>query len=713
MSGALTQLFPGALLILGALFVPLFRGRAERFRNVYVLALPLLSAAHFALFSLGHQSTATLFGYTLELVRVDALSRVFGVIFHIAAFLCCLYAFHVKRPLEHVATLVYAGAAIGATFAGDLLTLFLFWELTALSSVFLILARGLDEPARRERVFRVAMRYLLIQVGSGVLLLAGTLIFYEATRSLHFGRMDLGETPGATLIFLAFGIKAAFPLLHNWMQDAYPEASVSGTVVLASFTTKLAIYALARGFAGTDILIPIGAAMTAFPIFFAVIENDLRRVLAYSLNNQLGYMVVGVGIGTELAINGAAAHAFAHILYKGLLLMSMGAVLYRTGTIKASELGGLHKSMPITTAFCVVGALAISAFPGLSGFVTKSMIITAVGDAHLLVIFGVLLFASAGVCDHSGIKIPFFTFFAHDQGWKVQEAPRHMLLAMGIAAALCIGIGVYPAALYALLPFPEAAARYDAYEATHVLTMLQLLFFAGLAFITLLKLRVYPAELPGTNLDTDYVYRVVLKRFVRESYALAGWVREGTWARVLRVRDRALGRLRLEHEPPRGRLGEPWTAGTTTLYAALVLFGLLLVTSTAGCGGDDSEANDARLLLDRVTALEGVPEQAFEARMERVEVLRALPLRGETLVTVRDACAEMYGALLEADIQNALIRTIGAPTEETSAADLQRLERAFTDAEAAAARVLAHRDGCVDGTASLRARYAPSRRGSE
>jgi multicomponent Na+:H+ antiporter subunit D len=456
MSGALTQLFPGALLILGALFVPLFRGRAERFRNVYVLALPVLSAAHFALFSLGHQSTATLFGYTLELVRVDALSRVFGVIFHIAAFLCCLYAFHVKRPLEHVATLVYAGAAIGATFAGDLLTLFLFWELTALSSVFLILARGLDEPERRERVFRVAMRYLLIQVGSGVLLLAGTLIFYEATRSLHFGRMDLEETPGALLIFLAFGIKAAFPLLHNWMQDAYPEASVSGTVVLASFTTKLAIYALARGFAGTDILIPIGAAMTAFPIFFAVIENDLRRVLAYSLNNQLGYMVVGVGIGTELAINGAAAHAFAHILYKGLLLMSMGAVLYRTGTIKASELGGLHKSMPITTAFCVVGALAISAFPGLSGFVTKSMIITAVGDAHLLVIFGVLLFASAGVCDHSGIKIPFFTFFAHDQGWKVQEAPRHMLLAMGIAAALCIGIGVYPAPLYALLPFPAA-----------------------------------------------------------------------------------------------------------------------------------------------------------------------------------------------------------------------------------------------------------------
>ncbi len=569
----LVELFPGALMILGALFVPLFRGRA---RNVYVLALPLLSAAHLALFSLGHQGTATLFGYTLELIRVDALSRIFGIIFHIAAFLCCLYAWHVKRPLEHVATLVYAGAAIGATFAGDLLTLFLFWELTALSSVFLILARGVDEPERRERVFRVAMRYLVIQVGSGVLLLAGALIHYHATRSLHFGRMDLESTPGAWFIFLAFGIKAAFPLLHNWVQDAYPEATVSGTVVLASFTTKLAIYALARGFAGTELLIPIGAVMTAFPIFFAVIENDLRRVLAYSLNNQLGYMVVGIGVGTELALNGAAAHAFAHILYKGLLLMSMGAVLYRTGTIKASELGGLHKSMPVTTVFCIVGALAISAFPGLSGFVTKSMIITAVGDAHLILIFGVLLFASAGVCDHSGIKIPFFTFFAHDQGWKVEEAPRHMLLAMGIAAALCIGIGVFPSALYALLPFPAEAARYHAYETTHILTMLQLLFFAGLAFITLMRLKVYPPELPAINLDTDYFYRGPLKRFVHESYGLASFVRERSWQWTLVVRDALLRGVRKQHEPPRGKLGEPWTAGTTTLFAALLL-GLLLL----------------------------------------------------------------------------------------------------------------------------------------
>lgn len=567
------MLFPGEILILGALLVPLLRGRL---RSAYVLALPLVSAAQLGFLELEHVATADLFGLHLEVVRVDRLSRVFGVVFHIAAFLCCLYAFHVKKALEHVATLVYAGAAIAATFAGDLITLFVFWELTALSSVFLIWARGIDEPARRERAFRAGMRYLIVQVGSGVILLGGILLHYHETHTLRFEFMGLDASAGAPWILLAFGIKAAFPLLHNWVQDAYPEATVSGTVVLASFTTKLAIYALARGFAGTELLIPVGAAMTAFPIFYAVIENDMRRVLAYSLNNQLGYMVVGVGIGTELALNGAAAHAFAHILYKGLLLMSMGAVLYRTGTVDASRLGGLHKSMPITTVFCIIGALSISAFPLLSGFVTKSMVITSVGDAHLPIIFGILLFASAGVCDHSGIKVPFFTFFAHDQGWRVKEAPVHMLIAMGIAAALCIGIGIFPDVLYGLLPFPELAADYHAYEFTHVITMLELLLFAGLAFVVLMKSGVYPAELPAVNIDTDVLYRRFLPRFVRELYALAAFTRERAWTATVAFRDATLGFLRAHHAPPRGSLGEPWDSSRTTLWAAIIL-GLTLL----------------------------------------------------------------------------------------------------------------------------------------
>ena len=357
------------------------------------------------------------------------------------------------------------------------------------------------------------MRYLLIQVGSGVLLLAGTILYYKQSGTIAFNKFELTEI-GPMLIFIAFGIKAAFPLLHNWLQDAYPQATVTGTVFLSAFTTKLAIYALARGFPGTELLIWIGAIMTAFPIFYAVIENDLRRVLAYSLNNQLGFMVVGVGIGTELSLNGTAAHAFSHILYKALLFMSMGAVLYRTGTIKGSELGGLYKSMPYTTGLCIIGAASISAFPLFSGFISKSLIITATAVEGYWGVWLVLLFASAGVFHHSGIKIPYFAFFQHDSGKRPEEAPLNMLIAMSLAAFLCIAVGVYPQALYNILPYE---VNFQPYTTTHVVTQLQLLLFSALAFGWLMRSGLYPPELKSTNLDFDWIYRYFLPRLLELS----------------------------------------------------------------------------------------------------------------------------------------------------------------------------------------------------
>ena len=326
----MTSVSPGLILILGAVVVPFLRGRV---RQIYMLALPVIALVMVAFFlETGVHGRVGLLDLDLELVRVDRLSTIFGIIFSIAAILGVLYAQHDQDPLQQVAGLIYAGAAIGAVYAGDLLTLFVYWELTAISSVFLIWA------SRTESAYRAGMRYLTIQVGSGVLLMAGALLHYAESGSLTFGNLGLNSL-GHSLIFLAFGIKCAFPLLHNWLEDAYPEATVGGTVMLSAFTTKLAIYSLARGFPGTEILVYIGVAMAVFPAFYAVIENDLRRVLCYSLNSQLGFMVVGIGIGTPLAINGTAAHAFCHI-YMVLLFMSMGAVLHRTGTIKGSELGG-------------------------------------------------------------------------------------------------------------------------------------------------------------------------------------------------------------------------------------------------------------------------------------------------------------------------------------------------------------------------------------
>ena len=548
---------PGLILILGALLVPLLRGHL---RNAYMLALPIVGFWGLLTIPEGQHFVFQLFGHTLNPVRVDRLSLVWGYIFHIAAAISIIYAFHIRDTMQQMAALIYAGAAIGGAFAGDLISLFVYWEGTAIASVFLIWA------TRTEAAYRAGMRYLIIQVGSGVLLLGGAIVLLNDTGSIVFGKMELTGL-GPVLIFLAFGIKAAFPLMHNWLQDAYPQATVTGTVFLSGFTTKLAIYALARGFPGTEMLVWIGATMTAFPIFYAVIENDLRRVLAYSLNNQLGFMIVGIGIGTELSINGTAAHAFSHILYKALLFMSMGAVLHRTGTIKGSELGGLYKTMPWTTGFCIVGAASISAFPLFSGFISKSLIIAAAAHEGHWFVWLVLLFASAGVFHHSGIKIPYFAFFQHDSGKRPEEAPMNMLVAMGIAAFLCIAIGTFPGYLYDILPYQ---VNFVPYTTTHVVTQLQLLFYSALAFGWLMRTGLYPPELKSTNLDFDWSYRRLLpatiKAIGRVYIPLDRTIRSMFIRRVERFIDGVF-----RHHGPEGALARSFPTGSTVLWVAVLL----------------------------------------------------------------------------------------------------------------------------------------------
>lgn len=547
------NVIPGSILIGGALLVPLLRGRIQA---GYMLALPAFSLFFLLAMPYGEYGQIAFFDYILTTIRIDKLSLVFGIIFHIAAFLSVLYALHEKDNVQHVAGLIYAGSAISAVFAGDLISLFVYWELTAVSSVFLIWTR------RTERSYRAGMRYLIIQVTSGLFLLVGTIFHYQMSGQISFNYLGLSDL-GTKLIFVAFGIKCAFPLLHNWLQDAYPEATVTGTVFLSAFTTKLAVYALARGFPGTEMLIWIGAIMGAFPIFYAVIENDLRRVLAYSLNNQLGFMVVGIGIGTQMALNGTVAHAFAHILYKALLFMSMGAVLFRTGTVKGSELGGLYKSMPTTTFFCIVGAASISAFPLFSGFISKSLIMTAAVEGSHILTWLVLLFASAGVFHHSGIKIPFFAFFAHDSGIRCKEAPFNMLLAMGLATFLCIGIGIFPRPLYNLLPFP---VEYEPYTTTHVITQLQLLLFSALAFAVLKRTGLYPLELKLTNLDSDWFYR-----------RLPGILWKVICVPVARKIDQGRALVSGQISGITINIPAPWAVGQMVLLIVFLLFSFLIV----------------------------------------------------------------------------------------------------------------------------------------
>jgi len=529
-------------------------------RRLLALVVPVVGAWNLYSLDAGPGAALILFDYSLVLVQVDRLSELFGYLFHLAAFIGFVYAFSLRDRMQQVAAMLYAGSALGAVFAGDLLTLFVFWELLALTSVFLVLAR------RTARAFGAAIRYLVIQVGSGVLLLAGALVVIAESGDATFTAMAL-DGLGPWLIFLAIGVKCCFPGLHNWLTDAYPESTPAGTVFLSAFTTKVAVYALARAFPGTELLVYIGATMAMFPIFFAVIENDLRRVLAYSLINQVGFMVCGIGIGTELAINGAVAHAFNDVVFKGLLFMTMGAVLLRTRRMNGSDLGGLYKSMPWTTGFCIVGAASISAFPLFSGFVSKSMVMVAALEEHHEIVWLALLFASAGVFHHAGIKIPYFAFYAHDSGLRCREAPASMLVAMALAAALCLFNGIYPWVLYDRLPFPVA---YEPYTAAHILTQCQLLFFSALAFVWLNLKGLYPPELPSTNLDVEWSYRRLLPaaaRGVRNAAGggfsalgasgqrlLAGGV-AGTEGMLLRV----------------GLLGRVWTTRTIALWVLLLL----------------------------------------------------------------------------------------------------------------------------------------------
>ena len=583
----LSSLPPFVLFFVGAVVIAFTRGTA---RKVLILAIPLVGGLNLWFgVEPGLHLQFDLLGYTLTPYRADKLSLLFGYLFHLAAFLGFVYALHLgdgapegsvagevgeddiignaSAGLQHVAAMVYAGSALGAVFAGDFITLFIFWELLAISSVFLVWAR------KSERSYATGFRYLIIHVISGVLLLSGALMLAHETGSIEFGDVGLVGTGAAGwILLLSFGIKAGFPLLHNWITEAYPESTPTGTVFLSAFTTKVAVYALARSFVGTDVLIYIGTAMTFFPIFYAVLENDLRRVLGYSMINQIGFMVAGIGIGTGMAVNGAVAHAFADVIFKGLLFMSMGAVMTMTGRTKGTDLGGLYKAMPFTAGLGIVGASAISAFPLLSAFVTKSMIMVAAIEEHHYIVWLFMLFASAGVLEHAGIKIPFFSFFAHDSGIRAKEPPRNMLIAMSIGAVLCVLIGVFPTQFYTLLPYEM---DYHPYDLRHVVTQLQLLAFGALGFITLVKSGVYPDEKRAIHVDAEWFYRKAGPWLVGTVGRAVTRVDVYVRSSVLEFVGSIMHGAERTHGPV-GPLAKSWPTGSMVLWVAILLVAYLL-----------------------------------------------------------------------------------------------------------------------------------------
>lgn len=483
---------PALIFLAGALVLPLLNGRLTQ---IWLLAVPLAALASVATMTPGEYGSFVFIGQQLLIGRVDKLALVFAWVFAIMAVIGCLYSLHVRNTAQHVAAFLYVGSAMGVVFAGDWFTLLVSWEIMAFASAYLVFAAdGLAAT-------RAGMRYLMVHITGGVLLFGGIILHGQETGSYLFG--PIAETGGLayTLILISFLINAAVPPLNAWLTDAYPEATVTGAVFLSAFTTKTAIYVLIRAYPGTEVLVWLGAVMALYGVIYAVLENDCRRLLAYHIVSQVGYMVAGVGIGTEMALNGSASHAFAHIIYKGLLFMGAGAVIHMTGRRKLTELGGLYRTMPLTVVLYMVGAFAISAFPLFSGFVSKSMVVSAAAGDHRAAIVLMLTVASSGTFLHTGLKLPYYMFFGKDCGLRPSEPPINMLLAMSIAAVLCIGIGVLPGVLYGLLPAP---VDYHPYTGAHVTESLSLLLFTGLAFFLFLR-SLDPER--TISVDTDWFYR--------------------------------------------------------------------------------------------------------------------------------------------------------------------------------------------------------------
>jgi len=553
-------LHPGLVLIAGALLLPWLRGTL---RSVAVVTLPLLVLGLVWQVPDGPAWQLRFLDHTITPLQGDKLSRLFATIFALMAAGGGLFALSQSSRVEVPAAFIYAGSAIGVALAGDLITVFAFWELMAVGSTLVLWSQGGTAS------YRAARRYLMIHLLGGVLLFAGVAGHVVQTGDVAFAKMTL-DSPAHWLILIGFLVNAGAPPLSAWLPDAYPEASWSGTVFLSAFTTKTAVYALIRGFPGTELLVWVGLFMVFYGIVYALLENDMRRILAYSIVNQVGFMIAGIGLGTEMALNGAAAHAFTHIIYKALLLMSAGSVLLMTGRRKCSELGGLFHTMPLTTACGTIGALAISSFPLTSGFVSKSMVSQAAADGHLLTVWLLLTAASAGVFLHAGIKFPWFVFFQKDSGLRPAEPPASMRWAMLVFAFLCIALGVWFEPLYALLPY---ALKYEPYTWAHVLSQLQLLLFSGLAFFVMLP---FLKRTLTITLDTDWVWRRLLARLADAIQRLLHRAGSATSRRAAQLGSVAQAMV-VRHYGQDARLARTWPTRSMALWVLLLLLGYLLL----------------------------------------------------------------------------------------------------------------------------------------
>jgi multicomponent Na+:H+ antiporter subunit D len=567
------ELHPGLIAIVGGLLLPLL---PRPVRPAGFLVVGVVTGAAILTLTPDASLPVDFYGFDLELLRVDGLSRAFAIVFGLVALLGGVYGYRVMGTTELVGALVYAGGALGVILAGDLIALFIFWELKAGASLALVWARRGTAPRA------AGWRYILVHIVGGTVLLAGIAVHIMETGSTAFTLFD--PSVGAYVMLIGVALSAAVPPLHAWVPDAYPEGTIAGTVFLSAFTTKAGLYALARGFAGFELLVPVGVFMALYGVVLALLANDIRRLLAYHIVSQVGYMVTAVGFGGEAGINGATAHAFAHILYKGMLFMGAGVVLYTTGRRRLTDLGGFAQKMPLVVGLYLVAAFSISGVPLFSGFVSKELIVDVAYATDRDVVYWLLKLTSVGTFLSVGLKLPYFTWFGPDRGIDPRPVPTSMILGLVLAGLLNLAIGVAPGLYYELMPHP---VEYVPYEAGKLSETLQLLVFTGLGFSLLVaKLRGEPT----ITLDVDWMYRALPER-------IAAALPTGTLTRVPERVTAGLSALRssigrvigapeaVGYGQPSGERTDPpavplpvWLGGATVIFVFVLLLAPWIVT---------------------------------------------------------------------------------------------------------------------------------------
>lgn len=495
---------PGIFLILCGIIAAILPGKL---RKIPLIGGPLICLIMLILTPIGTDDRLIIFNrYALQYLNITQENYMFLFVFILIALVGGIYAAHTQGKLETFCALNYAGAGISVALANDWITMIVFWEYMAVTSLCLVWCN------RTPQSTKAGFRYLIMHMLGGNLLLFGALLkVYQGSLTITCltGYYNLSFW----LIFLGIAINAAVVPLHTWLPDAYPESTITGGVYMSSFTTKVAILSMLRIFSGEQFLIVLGVIMMLYGAIFALMENNLRRVLSYHIISQLGFMVIDIGVGGQIGANGATAHAFSHILYKALLFMCAGAIIQATGLKKITQLGGLAKKMPVVCVCFFIAALSITGVPPFAGFTGKSVSMLAAQSTGSTLLEMLLLLGSIGTALSLLFKMGYFTFFGEDKGIEVKPIPKNMTAAMIIGAALCVLFGVAPNLAYNMLPYPE---HYHIYSLHHILEYTQMIPAALLAFMLFLK-KMGPHD--TITLDFDWFVR---KPFKKGFYALSG-----------------------------------------------------------------------------------------------------------------------------------------------------------------------------------------------